>query len=99
MTDAQQSLSDAQEEAEAERRRAKELENELRTSRLQAEIDKLRALETLREKFDAEREQLRDDRAQDESTIQGVEGYSSRRKGGTYRASSAAEGRADKGMK
>ncbi len=65
MTDAQQSLSDAQEEAEAERRRAKELENELRTSRLQAEIDKLRALETLREKFDAEREQLRDDRAQD----------------------------------
>ena len=58
-------MSDAQEEAEAERRRAKELENELRTSRLQAEIDKLRALEMLREKFDAQREQLRDDRAQD----------------------------------
>ena len=62
---AQQRLSDAQEETEAERRRAKELENELHTSTLQAEVDKLRALEALREKFDAEREQLRDDRAQD----------------------------------
>ena len=60
-----QLLSDAQEEAKAERRRAKELEDELRTSTLQAEVYKLRALETLREKFDAEREQLREDRAQD----------------------------------
>ena len=58
-------MSDAQEETEAERRRAKELENELHTSTLQAEVDKLRALEALREKFDAEREQLRDDHAQD----------------------------------
>ena len=58
-------MNDTQEEAEAERRRAKGLKNELRTSTLQAEADKLRALQTLREKFDAEREQLRDDRAQD----------------------------------
>ena len=37
---------------------------------LQAELDKLKALETLREKFDAEREQLRDDRAQDGARFQ-----------------------------
>ena len=67
LADAQQSLSDAQEEAEAQRQHAKDLENELRTSRLQAEIDKLRALEMLREKFDAEREQLRDDHAEHNS--------------------------------
>ena len=65
LADAQRSLGDAQGEAEAERRRGRELENELRTSTLQAEVDKLRALEALRVKFDAEREQLRDDRAQD----------------------------------
>ena len=65
LADAQKSLNDTQEEAEAERRRAKELENELRTSMLQVELDKLKALETLKEKFNAERKLLRDHRAQD----------------------------------
>ena len=65
LTDAQLSSNNAQEEAEAQRRRADGLENELRTCKLEAEVEKLRELETLRRKFDAEREQLREDRAQD----------------------------------
>ena len=65
LADAQRGMSDAQSEAESARQRADELENELRATALQAELDKLRALETLREKFDEEREKLRDDRAQD----------------------------------
>ena len=65
LADAQRGMSDAQSEAEAARQRAEELENELRATALQAELDKLRALETLRGKFDEEREKLRDDRAQD----------------------------------
>ena len=52
-------------ESETARQRAYELENELRTTALQAELDKLRALETLREEFDEECEKLRDDHAQD----------------------------------
>ena len=63
LIDAQPSLSYAQEEAEEAKQRAKELENELHTSMLRAEVDKLKAIETLREKFDMEREQFRDDRA------------------------------------
>ena len=58
-------MSDAQSEAKAARQRTEELENELRATALQAELDKLRALETLRENFDEEREKLRNDRAQD----------------------------------
>ena len=62
LTDAQLSSNNAQEEPEAQRRRADGLENELRSCKLEAEVEKL---ENLRRKFDTEHEQLREDRAQD----------------------------------
>ena len=48
----------AQQEAERERHRAESLEAELRTVRLEAEVDKLCEIEAIRTQFDGERDRL-----------------------------------------
>ncbi len=60
-------LTAAQNSAKAAKDLLTALERELRTVRLQAELEKLREMESLRREFDQERRQLREDRERDVS--------------------------------
>ena len=51
--------------AESESVRVRELEAELRTVKLEVEVDKLREVDSVRRKFAAERKLLREDRERD----------------------------------
>ena len=65
LVDAQERAARAEQEAKTERHRAEGLESELRNLRLEAEVEKLCELESLRAQFDGERERLRCDRERD----------------------------------
>ena len=58
LAEVQERAARGQQEAERERHRAESLEAELRTVRLEAEVDKLREIEAIRTQFDGERERL-----------------------------------------
>ena len=65
LAEVQERTARDQQEAERERHCAESLEAELRAVRLEAEVDKLRGIETIRTQFDGERECLNTTRERD----------------------------------
>ena len=60
LTAARSKLADADSEAAWAKERVKELETELDTTTLRAEVEKLREVDAVRKEFDIERKQLRE---------------------------------------